>query len=51
MGWMVAVSWGATPVIETSAHKPTHASPWAWLLFIASSAFALVSAGLLGFTT
>ena len=25
------------------------ASPWAWALFVASSAFALTAAGLLGF--
>jgi hypothetical protein len=46
---MVAVSWGATPMIEASAHKQEHASPWAWALFVASSAFALAAAGLLGF--
>ena len=34
---------------QLSAETDAPASPWAWALFVASSAFCLVAAGLLGF--
>jgi hypothetical protein len=34
---------------EIDAQSGAPASPWAWVLFLASSAFALTAASLLGF--